>query len=458
MTSSDLLIGPRIFSPAAGVSDLVSGGVSDFGGAPAVIASLRAENGPAPIGTAEAEALCRLVNSADESGMPFVLVMSTSGANVQEGISSLHAWGRIAAAMSRASGSVPLIVILDGPSVSGPALLLGIADIVIATARAFAYVTSPQAALHFAGEEVTREELGGTHRLAATSGVAAYVAADVDEALDVAHDVVLHLGRNCLERPAAIPSSDHADRPTVAAAAAVPSDVAASYDIRSVLADVADDGELLELWGRWAPSIVTAFASIGGEPVGLVANQPNQLAGTLNIESSHKAARFVQLCDAFNVPIVTFVDTPGFQPGKDIEWRGMIRHGAQLVHAYARATVPRVCVVLRKAYGGAYIVMDSKRLGNDACFAWPSAEIAVMGAPAATQLLYGRKGLTPDELAEQERIYEAEHCTPRLALERGYVDQVIDPCDTRRAIAGALTALTRKREHLPKRKHSLSPL
>jgi propionyl-CoA carboxylase beta chain len=220
--------------------------------------------------------------------------------------------------------------------------------------------------------------------------------------------------------------------------------------------DVVDDGSLLELWPRWAGSLVTAFATLEGRPVGVLANQPQHLAGTLTIEASQKGARFVQLCDAFNVPLITFVDTPGFQPGKDIEWQGMIRHGAQLVHAYAEATVARVCVVLRKAYGGAYIVMDSRGLGNDACFAWPSAEIAVMGAKGAVQILH--RSVDDAERARLEEDYAAQYCSPAVAAERGLVDDVIDPADTRRVVALALRGLRAKREHLPRRRHSNGPL
>lgn len=452
------LVDAPLLRPASGTSPYVEGGVAGFGGATCVVASFRKGTGAAALGPNEAEALTRLLATATDTGVPFVLTMSSAGADVGQGIASLHAWGRVAAAMSRASGVVPLVIILDGPSVSGPALLLGLADVVIATPRAFAYVTSPEAALHFTGEEVTREGLGGVRRLASTSGTVAAVADDLDDAMAIANDVLLHLAPNCMAHPVALAIDDDPHRKTTEAAAAVPANPGTSYDVRTVVADVVDQGDFLEMWQQWAPSIVTGFATVGGEPVGVVANQPSRLAGTLNIESSHKGARFVQLCDAFNVPLVTFVDTPGFQPGKDIEWKGMIRHGAQLVHAYALATVPRVCVVLRKAYGGAYIVMDSKRLGNDACFAWPQAEIAVMGAPAATNLLHGRKGLPAEELSALQAEYEREHCTPAIALSRGYVDEVISPEDTRRAVWGALRSFQHKREHLPKRKHSLSPL
>ena len=231
-----------------------------------------------------------------------------------------------------------------------------------------------------------------------------------------------------------------------------------------MLADVLDEGSLLEVRARYASNMVTAYGRLGGRPVGIVANQPHVRAGTLDIEASRKAARFVQHCDAFNLPILTFVDTPGFEPGKDLEWRGMIRHGAELVHAYAAATVPRICLVLRKAYGGAYIVMDSKELGNDACFAWPGAEIAVMGPKGAVQVLFGKSLAAIDDTEEQDRArgkleadYELRYCSPAVASERGLVDDVIDPADTRRVLGAALALHGRKRERAAARKHSVTP-
>ena len=226
--------------------------------------------------------------------------------------------------------------------------------------------------------------------------------------------------------------------------------------MRDVVRAIVDDGELLELRPGWAAQLVTALASVGGRPVGLVANQPRALAGTLDIPASQKGARFVRFCDAFNLPIVTLVDTPGFLPGKDLEWRGMIRHGAELAFAYAEATVPRVCVVLRKAYGGAYIVMDSKGIGNDLCLAWPSAEIAVMGAPGAVQILHRHADDAEREVLEER--YRAEFLTPWVAAERGFVDEVVDPAETRRALHRALGMLSSRRECLPGRKHDSGPM
>ena len=222
------------------------------------------------------------------------------------------------------------------------------------------------------------------------------------------------------------------------------------------MAAIVDDGIVLELRGRWAPNLVTAFATVDGRPVGIVANQPLAIAGTLDIPASQKGARFVAFCDAFNLPIITLVDTPGFYPGKDLEWRGMIRHGAQLVFAYGRATVARICVILRKSYGGAYIVMDSKRMGNDVCLAWPAAELAVMGAGQAAAILQRRA--TPDERAAFEADYSARLLNPYLAAERGYVDAVIEPGETRSEISRALRMLATKREDLRPRKHDNTPL
>jgi acetyl-CoA carboxylase carboxyltransferase component len=226
--------------------------------------------------------------------------------------------------------------------------------------------------------------------------------------------------------------------------------------VRDVARELLDDGYLLELRDRWAPNVVTALGSIGGRVVGIVANQPLALAGTLDIPGSQKAARFVSFCDAFNVPLVTLVDTPGFYPGKDLEWRGMIRHGAQLVFAYGRATVPRVCVILRKSYGGAYIVMDSKRMGNDVCLAWPTAELAVMGAGQASAILMRRAD--DDARAEYERDYAERLLNPYVAAERGYVDAVVDPAETRAEVSAALEMLLEKREKLVHRKHDNTPL
>jgi acetyl-CoA carboxylase carboxyltransferase component len=417
------------------------------------------------IGTPEGETMVRAVQLAVELGIPVVGRVASSGADVTEGVSALHAWGRVAKALSDASGVVPIVLVLVGPAVSGPALLLGIADHVIMTADAFAYVTGPEVVAAFTGVPITTERLGGASVHARESGVATLVVADEDDA-DVAVEALLsYLPSNHLDDPPFERSDDPTDRACTRAEAAVPARATASYDVRTVIDDVLDEHTFLELRDHYAPSMVTGLGRLDGRAVGIIANQPMQQAGSLDIDAAQKAARFVQWCDCFNFPIITFVDTSGYLPGKDLEWRGIIRHGAQLLHAYAAATVPRICVVLRKAYGGAYIVMDSRGLGVDYCVAWPTAEIAVMGAPPAVQILHRRKLLAIDDVdaraTEQAALvteYEDRFLNPYVAAERGYVDIVISASETRAVLAGALLHLRTKREHQPGRRHSNSPL
>jgi acetyl-CoA carboxylase carboxyltransferase component len=258
------------------------------------------------------------------------------------------------------------------------------------------------------------------------------------------------------EEPPRAATTDPPDRLTPEVAGILPTTATGSYDVRDVIGVLVDDAHFLELRSRWAPNVVTALATVDGRPIGVLANQPLAIAGTLDIPASQKGARFVAFCDAFNLPILTLVDTPGFYPGKDLEWRGMIRHGAQLVFAYGRATVPRVCVILRKSYGGAYIVMDSKRMGNDVCLAWPGAELAVMGAGQASAIL--QRGATDEQRAVFEDDYAERLLNPYVAAERGYVDAVIEPDETRLEISRALRLLAAKREELRPRKHDNSPL
>ncbi|HVM10292.1 MAG TPA: carboxyl transferase domain-containing protein [Acidimicrobiales bacterium] len=417
------------------------------------------------IGPAEGQTIEALVRRATDAGVPIVGVLSTSGADIHEGVASLHAWGGIAAALAAASGVVPIVLVVTGPCVSGPALLLGLADVVVMTVDAFAYVSGPAAVRSFTGVPTTHSSLGGAPVHDLRSGVASFVAADEEDALHVAADVLAFLPPNNATVAPVHASDDAVDRASRVAAEVVPSSPTASYDVRRVIEDLSDDGWYVELKPRHAPNIVTALGRIGGHPVGFIANQPSALAGTLDIEASQKAARFVQWCDAFGIALVSLVDTPGFQPGKDIEWRGMIRHGAELVHAYAAATVPRISVILRKAYGGAYIVMDSKQLGSDLCVSWPAAEIAVMGASGAVQILHGKRLAAledPDIAAEERAALEADYAerymTPAIACARGYLDDVIDPLTTRFVLASALEALLHKREHTPRRRHSNGPL
>lgn len=404
----------------------------------------------------DGETIAAAAHTALAERLPVVVELSSTGADISEGLAALHGWGQAAKALTACSGIVPTVFAVDGPAVSGPALLLGLADHVVMTEEAYAFVSGPQMVRQFTGVPIATTDLGGAATHARHTGVAAAVVADAAAAADWVANLFDYLPGHNDERPPIIPTDDPANRSTPEAGAVIPDTATGSYDVRTVMRSLADDGEVFELKAAWAPNLVTAFASIAGRPVGFVANQPCALAGTLDIPASQKGARFVTFCDAFNIPLVTLVDTPGFYPGKDLEWRGMIRHGAQMAFAYARATVPRVNVTLRKSYGGAYIVMDSKRMGNDLALAWPSAEIAVMGAKGAVEILH--RGISSDERSDLETAYEDRLLNPYIAADRGFIDAVIDPASTRTELAAALDALDHKRECLQPRVHDNTPL
>lgn len=412
--------------------------------------------GARPLSSQASAAVEQGARLAVANGMPLVIMLTSTGADVVEGVAALEGWGRLAKALVDCSGVVPIVMVVNGPAVSGPALLLGIADLVVMTAASYAFVNGPGMVGQFTGVQLSAEELGGARQLARHTGVPSLVVADRRCALAAVDDLLSYLPSSVDAEPARWAVDDPVDRPCPDLAGLVPASATGSYDVRTVASAVVDAGSLLELRQWWAPNIVTALARIGGRPIGVVANQPLALAGTLDIAAAQKAARFVAFCDAFNLGLLTLVDTPGFYPGRDLEWRGMIRHGAQLVHTYARATVPRVCVIVRKSYGGAYIVMDSKRMGNDVCFAWPSAELAVMGAGQAAAIL--RRRASAEERAAFEADYAERLLNPYVAAERGYLDAVIDPADTRREVAAAFAGLADKREALQPRKHANEPL
>ncbi len=408
-----------------------------------------------PLSSATSSVVETAARTAREESMPLVVVLASSGADIVEGIAALEGWGRLARALVDCSGIVPTIAVVDGPAVAGPALLLGVADLVVMTEDSYAFVNGPGMVEEFTGVKMSVAELGGADELARRTGVPSLVVPTREAAVDAVCELLAYLPSSVDEDAPRRECDDPVDRACPEAGALIPPVSTGTYDVRDVAAAIVDVDSLLEIRARWAANLVTAFATIGGQPIGVVANQPLSLAGTLDIPGSQKAARFVSFCDAFNLPILTLVDTPGFYPGKDLEWRGMIRHGAQLVFAYARATVPRLCVILRKSYGGAYIVMDSKSMGNDLCLAWPWAELAVMGAGQAAAVLQRRA--TPEERAAYEADYAERLLNPYIAAERGYVDAVIDPADTRRHLAHALHLLADKREQLGARKHGNSP-
>jgi acetyl-CoA carboxylase carboxyltransferase component len=414
-------------------------------------------------GEAEAEVVGRALELAEQLGCPVVIQLTSVAVDPgPAGIAGLAAWGRVAARAVRLSGVVPLLVAVSGPVHGGLAPILGLADHVVIAAGATAYLNGPGPIAHVTGATIDSQMLGGAHVHATRTGLSSLTASDADDALDALVEILTYLPDNHLAAPPTTMTDDPIGRACTRAAAIVPAESMHAYDVRDVLDDVFDAGSLLELHGEHAANLVCAYARLGGQPVAVVANQPAVRAGTLDIAASKKGARHIQGADALGLPLITFVDTPGFEPGRDLEWRGMIRHGAKLVGAYANASVPRVGVILRKAYGGAYIVMDSHSMGNDLTFAWPTAEIAVMGAPGAVAILNKRDlADAEDPIASQVRLeaeYRARYCSPTIAAERGYVDAVIDPVDTRRLIAGALRRLANKRPTRPHRAHDNGPL
>ncbi len=434
----------------------VSATVSELAGRPVVLVESDSTERRGALHPEDGASIATATRTARAARVPLVMVLASSGADVHEGLPALAGWGVAAREIVATSGIVPVLAAATGPAVSGPALLLGLADQVVMTTDSYAFVSGPNMVRQFTGVPVSTTTLGGPSAHSRSTGVASLLVDDKDAAMDALGEMLCLLPSHADELPPTWPTSDPADRATPEAGALLPASAAGSYDVRDVVRSIVDDGELLELRGAWAPNMVTALACIDGRPVGIVANQPQSLAGTLDIPASQKGARFVGFCDAFNLPIVTLVDTPGFYPGKDLEWRGMIRKGAQLAFAYARATVPRIALVMRKSYGGAYIVMDSKAMGNDLMLAWPGAQIAVMGATQAGEILYRRE--TPERRAELEAEYTERLLNPYVAADRGSIDAVIEPADTRREISSALAVLATKREVLRGRRHDNSPL
>jgi acetyl-CoA carboxylase carboxyltransferase component len=440
----------------AGVHGAVSASRAQLGGRAVVLARCDPSVRRGALTPQDGQTLADAAMHALEARLPLVVTIASSGADVTEGLAASFGWGIAARAITVCSGVVPVLMAAHGPAVSGPALLLGLADHVVMTSDAYAFVSGPQMVHQITGVVVDTDELGGAGVHASMTGLAALIVDDLGAALEAIGDLLTLLPGHVDELPPRIGTDDPVDRLTPELRSLIPASSTASYDVRDAITAIVDDHFMLELRASWAPNLVTALASVAGRPVGVVANQPQSIAGTLDIPASQKGARFVAFCDAFNIPLLTLIDTSGFYPGKDLEWRGMIRHGAQLAFAYARATVPRIAIVLRKAYGGAYIVMDSRDMGSDVYLAWPTAEVAVMGAKGAVEILH-RKA-TPEERAELELDYEDRLLSPWPAAERGSIDAVIDPADTRRTVVSAITLLEGKQERLPPRRHDNTPL
>ena len=415
------------------------------------------------LGEVFAEKIHKIMDLASSLGVPMIGLNDGAGARIQEGVVSLHSYGGIFRRNASASGVIPQISVIMGPCAGGAVYSPALTDFIfMVNETSHMFITGPDVVKTVTGEEVTLEELGGAMSHASKSGVSHFVAADEHACLDDVKYLLSFLPANNLEEPPRAELDDDPDRLCPELVDIIPATSNQPYDMRSVISSVVDDGDYFEVHAAYAPSITCGFARIGGRPVGIVGNQPMILAGVLDIESSEKAARFVRTCDAFNVPLVTFVDVPGFLPGTDQEYNGIIRHGAKLLYAYCEATVPRIQVITRKAYGGAYVVMNSKSIGADLAFAWPSAELAVMGAAGAVEIVY-RTELSEASDPESRRAelveeYTERHANPYEAAERGYVDDVIDPAETRRVLVRSLDMLASKREELPKRKHGNVPL
>ncbi len=412
---------------------------------------------------AYAEKICRLMDQAMKVGAPVVGLNDSGGARIQEGVVSLGGYAEIFLRNTLASGVVPQISAVLGPCAGGAVYSPAITDFVcMVEDTSYMFVTGPNVVKTVTHEEVTSEELGGAHAHAGKSGVAHFTAANDAAALALLRRVLSYLPQNNAEDPPVVPCDDPPDRADAALDSIVPADPNRPYDIRDVVRGVADVGSFLEVHEEFAPNIVVGFARMAGRSIGVVANQPAVLAGVLDINASVKGARFVRFCDAFNIPLVTFEDVPGFLPGTDQEWNGIIRHGAKLLYAYCEATVPKLTVITRKAYGGAYDVMSSKHIRGDVNLAWPSAEIAVMGAKGAVEIIFRKEiAAAEDPVATEERLiaaYREKFADPYRAAAEGYVDEVIHPSETRHRLCRALELLKTKRDRNPPKKHGNIPL
>ena len=428
------------------------------------------------LGEVYGEKIVKVMDHAMKTGCPVIGINDGGGARIQEGVVALGLFAEIFYRNVMASGVIPQISLIMGPCAGGAVYSPAITDFTLMVeGTSHMFITGPDVIKTVTGEEVSFEDLGGAHAHSVRSGVAHYQAADENDCLAFARELLSYLPSNNLEDPPALaPDAGSAANGTDPAAEVTRSDAELDtlvpdspnqpYDMHEVITRILDDGEFLEIHAGFARNIVVGFGRVEGAPVGVVANQPMHFAGCLDIDASEKAARFVRTCDAFSIPVLTFVDVPGFLPGTGQEWGGIIRHGAKLIYAYAEATVPKVTVITRKAYGGAYDVMGSKHLGGDVNLAWPTAQIAVMGAQGAVNILYRRElaAVGPDEQASlrEQRVteYEDTLANPYVAADRGYVDAVIRPAETRPQVVRALRTLRTKRQTLPPRKHGNIPL
>ncbi len=410
-----------------------------------------------------AEKVCKIMDLAMKNGAPVIGLNDSGGARIQEGVVSLAGYAYIFLRNVLASGVIPQISAIMGPCAGGAVYSPAMTDFILMVKdTSHMFITGPDVIKAVTREEVTFEELGGAMTHASKSGVAHFAAENEEHCFDLIRRLLSYIPQNNMEDPPFVPTGDPEDRKDEELKAIIPESPTRPYDVKEVIRRVVDNGEFLEVHEHWAQNIVVGFARLGGFSVGIVANQPLVLAGVLDIDASRKAARFVQFCDCFNIPIVTFVDVPGFLPGVNQEHGGIIIHGSKLLWAYCEATVPKVTVILRKAYGGAYDVMSSKHIRGDISYAWPTAEIAVMGPEGAVNIIFRKEiAAAADPEAERERLvreYREQFANPYIAAARGYIDDVIEPQETRPRLIEALKMLRNKRDANPPKKHGNIPL
>ncbi|HEX9712972.1 MAG TPA: acyl-CoA carboxylase subunit beta [Actinomycetota bacterium] len=414
------------------------------------------------LGEVMSEKVCKIMDLAMQTGAPVIGLNDSGGARIQEGVVSLASYGYIFDRNVRASGVVPQISVIMGPCAGGAVYSPAMTDFIFMVKdTSHMFITGPEVIKTVTGEEVTMEQLGGAMTHASKSGIAHFVAEDEKHCIEMVRYLLSFLPQNNMEDPPFYPSADPVDRREQRLVELMPDEPNKPYDMHEVITLTVDDREFFEVFPHYAMNIITGFARLNGHAIGVIANQPKVLAGVLDVYSSEKAARFVRFCDAFNIPLIVFVDVPGFLPGTDQEWGGIIRRGSKLLFAFSEATVPRIQVITRKAYGGAYVVMNSKSIRADVAFAWPTAEIAVMGPEGAVNIIFRKdieKADVPSRRSDLVAEYSEKFANPWIAAERGYVDDVIDPRETRPRLIDALEMLMTKRETLPPRKHNNIPL
>ena len=410
-----------------------------------------------------AEKICKIMDLAMKNGAPVIGLNDSGGARIQEGIESLAGYSEIFQRNVMASGVIPQISAIFGPCAGGAVYSPALTDfIVMVQKQSYMFLTGPKVVKSVTHEDVTEEALGGAAMHASRSGVVDYPASSEEDAIDYMRRLLSFLPQNNMENPPTVPCAEPANLDNPELNGIIPDNPNAAYDMKEVILQTVDNRDFLEVKENFAPNLIVGFARYSGMSVGIVANQPNHLSGVLDIDSSVKGARFVRFCDCFNIPVVTFVDVPGFLPGTAQEYGGVIRNGAKILYAFAEATIPKVTVITRKAYGGAYCVMSSKHLRGDLNYAWPSAEIAVMGARGAAGVLYGKEARKAEDpkafLAEKEKEYQDTVANPYVAAQRGYIDDIIEPAKTRARIIRALGILQNKRDTNPMKKHGNIPL